>query len=111
MKTTVERLNELFSNPAFLEKNARKSTLDEIFEAVSAEIPEITKAELDDYLTAVSKAMAEGEVTESDLDDVSGGGISAAAVVGVVASVVGSVRGCYAIGHEIGRAIYRWSHR
>ena len=103
MKTMEERLNKLFGDSEFLKKNTDKETLDEIFTAVSAEIPEITKEELEIYLTAVSKSMSTGEVSEEDLDHVAGGmsWAAAAAMLGLF----------YKGGYAIGKTIYNLTHR
>lgn len=111
MKTMEERLNELFVNPEFLEKNADRGTVDEIFEAVSAEIPEITKKELEDYLITVSKAMSTGEVSENDLDNVAGGGITFLGACAAIYGVGCALSVCYKGGKAIGQGIYYLTHR
>lgn len=110
MKTMEERLNELFVNPEFLEKNADRGTVDEIFEAVSAEIPEITKKELEDYLVAVSKTMSPDEISENDLDSVAGG-ISFLGACAAIYGVGCALSVCYKGGKAIGQGIYYLTHR
>lgn len=109
MNTVEERLNALFGNPEFLEKNADKGNLDEIYAVVSAEMSDITREELEAYLVNVSKAMDSGEMSEEALDNVSGG-IGFLAACAAVAGVGAAVGACYKGGKAIGQAIYYLTH-
>lgn len=109
MNTVEERLSMLFGNPEFLEKNADKGTMDEIYAAVSAEMPDVTREEMETFLISVSKSMDVGEVSEEALDNVSGG-ISFLAACAAVAGVGAAVSVCYKGGKAIGQAIYYLTH-
>ena len=98
MKTVEERLNELFSNREFLEQNKNKGSFDEIYAAVATQMPDITEEELDAYLGKLANGLNAGEMSEDDLDNVSGGIIWAA--VGTAISIVGGV---WTVGTAIGR--------
>ncbi|MBQ6999502.1 MAG: hypothetical protein IJN67_00475 [Oscillospiraceae bacterium] len=100
------KLNALFGNREYVEKIRDLTTLDEIYAAVVAEIPELTKEELDDYLGRLSDAMAameSGELNESDLDNVAGG-----AILETLAAIAGIITFCYGAGCAVGAAIKKW---
>lgn len=100
------KLNKLFSDKNYVESIKDLSTLDEIFDAVIKEIPELKKEELDDYLSRVSDAMNEsedGELAENVLEDVSGG-----AVLETLAAAAGIITFCYGAGYAVGTAIKKW---
>ena len=104
-----ELLNKLFSDKEFLENNKDRTNLDEIYEAVVAVEPTITKEELDEYLVNLSENVEKhlnGELTEEALDDVAGGAV--ALTFTIVAGVIG---GCYAAGLAIGEAVAHYKNR
>ena len=105
--TNSEKLNELFSDAECIASIKDMDNMPAIYAAVSVKIPGVTEEELSDYLHTVSKAMAMGEISESDLDNVSGGfGWGAlAAGIGVAATVVGLINGFYKAGEAIGKFI------
>lgn len=106
---TVERLHKLFANKDFLDANKDKETLDEIYEAVIALEPTVTKEELDQYLLRVSELMASqgaAELSAEDLEQVAGGSIIV--TWGMVCGIIG---GTYAVCSAIGQAIAHWHNR
>lgn len=58
----------------FLEKNKDLKDVEEIFAAVVAEDPSITREEFDLYAETLQNSPTLGEISEADLEDVSGGG-------------------------------------
>lgn len=105
---TIDCLNKLFSDKAFLEANKDRVTLDEIYEAVVAVEPNVTKEELDQYLLQVSEAVAvqnQSELSENDLDGVAGGAV--ALTFTLVAGIIG---GAYAAGLAIGEGIAHYKN-
>lgn len=110
MITMEERLATLFSNTDFLEKNADKENFDEIYEAVVAEIPEVTREELESCLVKVSKAMDDDEVSEEALDEVAGG-IGFLAACAAIAGAGAALSFLYKGGKAIGQAIYYMGHK
>lgn len=105
MENVVEKLNLLFGNQEFLEKNSDLDSIEGIYSAVSAEYPEITIDEMKEYLVLVSKSMHNDEFSEDDLDDVFGG-ITVLGACAAIAAVGGAVTVCYNGGKAIGKAIY-----
>ena len=106
--TTIDRLNKLFSDKAFLEANKDKVTLDEIHGAVVAVEPDITKEELDQYLLQVSEAMAgQTELSADELDNVAGGAV----VTLSIGLAAGIIAGAYGVGLAIGEGIAHWRNR
>lgn len=110
MKNIEERLNELFGETDFLERNADKGNFDEIYAAVCAEIPDVKRDELESYLIAVSKAMDVGEVPENELDNVAGG-FSLLAACATITAVGGVIAIFYKGGKAIGEFIYNLKHK
>lgn len=103
MNTVEERINELFANSDFVDRIRDLDTFDAVFEAVSKEIPDATKSDLDAYFTKIGEHMSKGELTEDDLEDVSGGVIGTLAVLGAVAKLGAYVAACYGVGVVIGK--------
>lgn len=103
------KLNQLFANQGFLKVNKDLTSLDEIFDVVVKEIPEITKVELDNYLTSLSEAMeknSDDELDEAVLENVSGG-----AILETLATAAGIITFAYGAGFAIGSAIKKWRNR
>lgn len=74
MKSVDERLEALFRNEEFLKKVSDKGTMEDLYAAVSTEISDISQEALERYLIAASRAAGdEKEISEDELDDVSGG--------------------------------------
>ena len=102
--TTIinEKLNALFSDENFC-KTVSKENLDDLYNAVVVTIPEVSKSELAEYVVALGKAVdlhqSGREISESELDDVSGGAIGFLTLV--VAGAV-TVSGLY-LGAQIGK--------
>ena len=102
-----ERLNRVFTEE-FITKNKNIDNIDDLYDAVLAVDPEISRESYDAYVSKLSKAMHnEGELNEDDLEDVAGGAIDWA-VVGGVAALLGL---CYKGGEAIGKGIYYLTHR
>ena len=105
---TIDRLNKLFSDKAFLEANKDRVTLEEIHEAVVAVEPGITAEELDQYLLSVSEALTEqSELSADELDNVAGGAVVTLSLA-TAAAIIG---GAYAVGLAIGEGIAHWKNR
>jgi hypothetical protein len=102
-----EKLSQIFSDGAFLAANKDKDNLEDIFQAVIAVDPSITKEELQEFLTDVSyklNAIDSGELSESDLAEVAGGG-------GITFfAVVSALGGCYKLGEGLGKFVYHLTH-
>ena len=105
--TNIDKLNELFANDEYIQSIKDLDNMAAIYASVSAKIPGVTEEELSEYLTAVSKAMAAGEISENDLDNVSGGFGWAALGAGIAATygVVKLINGCYTLGENLGKFI------
>lgn len=105
--TNYEKLNELFANKAFIEQIKNLDNMRMIHEAVAAEIPGITLEEVEKYLKAVAEAMHTGEISEEEMENVSGG-LGWAALLGgikVAGAVVALIGGCYKVGESVGKFI------
>ena len=104
-----ELLNKLFSDSAFLEQNKDKKEFEDIYAAVIAVEPSVTKEELDEYLVKMSECVEKhlnGELDEKALEDVNGGsGFLTIALVGSI------IAGCYYTGLAIGEAIAHYRNR
>lgn len=105
--TNYEKLNALFANNEYIEKIKGLDNIDGIYEAVVAEIPEVTKEELTAFLTAISERMHTGEISEDELENVSGGFGWAALGAGIVVAggVVALINGFYDMGEHLGKFI------
>lgn len=110
MKTIEDRLGELFCNEEFLQKNADKETVDEIYEAVVAEMPDVSKEEVENFLINVSKTMDVGEISEEELDNVAGGGLTWLGVCAGIYATGQALSFLYKAGKKIGKAIYYMTH-
>ena len=105
--TNSEKLNELFSDAEYIASIKDMDNMPAIYASVSVKIPGVTEEELSDYLHTVSKAMAMGEISESDLDNVSGG-FGWGALAGGIAAIYGVIKlvnGCYTAGENLGKFI------
>ncbi len=101
-----QKLNQLFADRTYVEKISDLSELDDIFAAVSADVPGLTREELDRYLTKVSESLEtadETELNEEALDQVAGG-----VIWETVAAVCAVITFCYCAGYAIGKAIKNW---
>ena len=110
MNTSINmKLNELFGDKSFYEKNANVEKLDDLLGVVQMSIPEITKDELSQYLISLGKclekAQNEDELSEEELNDVHGGVplIPFLVTCGVIA---GAAYAGGVVGKWIGEAIY-----
>ena len=94
------RLDKIFAQPSFYEKNKDVDSFEGIYEAVTEIDPEIEKEELDMYLKQLSKELqnSDDEMSEDDLDNVSGG----------IALTVGTVFVAAKIGWKIGVYLRRY---
>ena len=101
MRNIEERLNPIFANKDFLEKNGDCNSFDAIYDAVLIEDSTITRDELGIYLDKLSEEMNKDELNLSDLETVSGGVIDWV----VLGTAAGIVWGVYEIGKEIGKYI------
>lgn len=106
--TVEEKLTNIFT-AEFVQANADLDSIDAIYAKVAETNPEITKAELEAFLTTVSDAMHQSELSENDLDSVAGG-IGLLAVAGGIVAVCGVFGATYAIGTAIGRCVYNIRH-
>jgi len=93
----------------FLEINKDLDNMDDIYAAAVKEDASITREEFDEFMTHVSEAMdvsENGEMSVSDLENVSGGEIT------ITWAIFAGLTGiCYKGGEAIGKAIYYWRHR
>lgn len=102
--STIETLNSIFSNTEFLSAHKDCDCYEAIYEAVHGIAPEVSMEELKSYLEMISKAMSDSpELSTSELDSVTGGGIT-------IFGVISAVGGCYKIGEGIGKFIYNITH-
>lgn len=103
--TAREKLEVLFSEKDFFKVNADKGSFEEILAVVHERYPEITEEELNEFLEAlcdVMHNMDHSELTDSDLENVAGGGITIMTLIIIgVAAYAGSKAG-----DVIGEAIY-----
>ena len=99
-----DKLSVLFSESAFVESIKDLDNLDAVYAAVASKIPEVTKDEVENFLTAIAANVGTGEITDDELDNVSGG-IGFLAVVGGAAAVIGLMNGCYTMGNNLGKLI------
>lgn len=100
---TAEKLANIFT-PEFVKENSDLADMDAIYEKVAEIAPEVTKDELSEFLTFVSQAMGEAELSENDLDAVAGG-IGLLAIAGGIAAVAGVFTATYVVGTAIGKFV------
>lgn len=99
----AEKLVTIFT-PEFVQANADLDSVDAIYEKVAQIAPEIGKDEVVEFLTNVSALMNQDEISENDLDNVSGG-IGLLAIAGGIVTVCGVFGATYAVGTAIGKTI------
>lgn len=93
----MDKVSAVFTE-SFLEKNKDLNDIEQIFAAVVAEDPSITREEFDLFVDTLPDPPAQGEISEADLDNVSGG-------------IAITIAGCYIAGMLIGEAIYYYRSR
>ena len=106
--TTTEKLEKIFTAD-FLKENASVDSLDALYAKVCEVDASVTKAELEEFLCAVSDEMHKQELTTEDLDNVAGG-IGLLAIAGGIATVAGVFTATYAVGTAIGKFAYNLRH-
>ncbi len=112
--STYEKIGEVLSDQEFYTANAKLEKHEEIIKAVQERVPEATESEVDAFLTEVSDVLLSkaeeptGELTEDDLENVSGGIVITLAVIGAVVKCVGLA---ITAGGIIGGAIWYWKNR
>lgn len=93
----VEKLNDIFSNPAIMEQIGVMDDPEQILVVLAENGLELTAEELHDVLLTVGETVAplfpEGELSEDDLDNVSGGGLTITIVLGAGAKFTAAVLG------------------
>ncbi len=104
----TEKLVAIFT-PEFVNENANLSSIDAIYEKVVLIEPAISKREVEEFLIAVSELMHRNELSENDLDEVSGG-IGLLAIAAGIVGVCAVFGATYAIGTAIGKTIYNLRH-
>lgn len=108
MTNTQMRLNGLFTDESFLRANENCGSFEEILCAVRSREPDVSREELDGYLTCVSRMM-DGEISDEDLDCVSGG-VTFLGACAAITAAVGALSALYGASKEIGKAIYYMTH-
>ena len=106
-----EKIGQALSDPQFYEDNKHLENHEEIISAVQAKVPEATYDEIDNFLNKVSDTMQRNnteDLKEEDLENVAGGIVVTAAVIGVVCKCVGVA---LTAGGVIGSAIWYWKNR
>jgi len=93
----VEQINKLFEDHSFVEYIGHMRDPEEIREALAQKGVELTAEELNEILMSVGETVAplfpEGELGEDDLDNVSGGAVEIAIVLGAGAKIFCAVAG------------------
>ena len=113
MNEHITAIGELLSDPSFYEVNKDLDKPEDIIAAIQAKVPGATEEEIDGFLTTISATLQsqgapEGELTEESLEDVAGGIIVTAAVVGAVCKCIGTA---VTVGGVIGGCIWYWQNR
>ncbi len=93
-----KKIEALFGNQEFVEKLAAMETIDDMAEALQAEGVEITANELEAALVRAQKVQ-DGEMSEDDLDNVSGG------IITPLLIAAGSAAFGYGLSHVISALI------
>lgn len=119
--TKIEQFNAIFENPDVQAKAKLMKTSEEVRTLLAENGLNLTKEEMDAIWQGIGEAMAErfeaGELTDNELEEVSGGGVTLtlligkgvqyAFIAGLGAGVVGGlVIGAVAVG-AIGYAAYK----
>jgi len=106
-----EKIGMVLSEQSFYEDNKDLSEREDIIKAIQEKVPEATAGQIDDFLNKVSSALQQKNseaLSEDELEDVAGG-------IVVTAAVIGTVCGCVSLaltaGGIIGSAIWYWKNR
>lgn len=109
---TINKITDLLCDEVFYEKNRDLSDSSEIVAAIQQQVPEATEEEIDKVLSCISmvaQGSADGEISESDLSNVSGGfGITITLTTVLTAMKIAGAVG--AAGAAIGTAVWYWRH-
>lgn len=100
----------VLSENSFYEENRDLEKREDIIEAIRAKVPEATSEEIDFCLTNISSTLLQENdaLSETELDDVSGGIVITLAVIGTACKCVALAA---TVGGLIGGAIYYWKNR
>ena len=102
---TADSLNNVFTED-FIRTNSSIGNIDDLYDKVKAADPGIAREDFDAYVRSISDSMHTGDLSEADLENVSGG-IAWEAVAGACALITV----CYKGGEALGRGIYYMTHR
>lgn len=110
MDDVISKLAAVLGEQRFYEEHQELEKREDIIAAIQTEVPEATAEEIDAYLTQVSSLLLQekGEISESELDNVSGGIVVTLAVIGTACKCVALAA---TVGGLIGSAIYYWKNR
>ena len=84
MKSCIDRVKELLSDDSFLDMLAETQSVDELTQLFHNNGAELTTAQVEAFLSSFAENSTANELTEVELDSVSGG-----------VSVISVVKNCY----------------
>lgn len=107
--TIMERIGAVLSEKAFYEAYENVTTPEDLVAAVQQKVPEATVEEIDQFLTKVSEQLQsnEAELSENELENVSGG----VAITLTVAGVCAFIKGAAVVGGAAGTLYWYYKHR
>ena len=106
-KQKIEKLKEIFADKDFTAKVLEMETPEEVQKAVKAKGVEMSLEEIDSIKDFVEKNSEGEELTDDQLENVAGGSITVAAVVGGI--IIGGAVISGAV--TLGRAVNNWTRR
>ncbi|MBR1729834.1 MAG: Nif11-like leader peptide family RiPP precursor [Selenomonadaceae bacterium] len=106
-KQKIEKLKEIFADKDFTAKVLEMETPEEVQKAVKTKGVEMSLEEIDSIKDFVEKNSEGEELTDDQLENVAGGSITVAAVVGGI--IIGGAVISGAV--TLGRAVNNWTRR
>lgn len=73
MKSCIDRVKDLLNDDSFLDKLAVTQSVDELTQLFCTNGAELTPAQVEAFLSAIAESTTSNELTEIELDLVSGG--------------------------------------
>lgn len=95
-----KKIQEIFADEAFVNSVAQMETAEEVQAALQSKGLELTVADVEKVRDVLLSQSQDGELSDSDLSEVSGGFLSLA-LIGCIASCIGATAGLASMVHTV----------
>lgn len=96
-----KKIQEIFADEAFVNAVTQMETAEEVQAALQEKGLELTVADVEKIREAVMAQAEDGELSDGDLGEVSGGFAITAALIGCIASCIGAAAGVTSMVHNV----------